>query len=148
MSGSTQQGQAFVEYIVVVVFGILVLGAMAGGTRPAACNASGAGDTDSGTLTEWVGCLGDVLQRNYEGYSYAISMSEYPDHDNGTWYTEMLQAQGVDPERIDYLSDDPTDIITELFDEYVSPNVPGLGGLDLGAFLGSLSIGDFLPSIF
>jgi len=140
----SQRGQAFVEYIVVVIFGILVMGALAGGTRPAACDAAGAGDTGAGTLTEWVGCLTDVVRRNYDGYSYAISMSDYPDTDSGIRYEELLVAQGVPQERIDYLVDDPTDIIEELFNEYVGPNVPGLGGIDLASVLGSLGIGEFL----
>ncbi len=56
-----QQGQSMVEYTIVLVFGVMVLTTGPGG------------DVTKDLL--------DVIKSNFEGYSYAVSLSEYPDHD-------------------------------------------------------------------
>lgn len=106
-----QRGQAMVEYIIVVSFGVLVLVA---------------GD-------DVILRLRDVIRNNYDGYSYAVSLSEYPDAGNSLEYRAMLEDQGVPEETIDYLTDDPTDMVNELLDEYLFSSVPGLEGFDFGA---------------
>jgi hypothetical protein len=56
-----QAGQSMVEYTVVLVFGVLVLTTGPGG--------------------DVIINLLDVLNDNYRGYSYTISLSDPPDHD-------------------------------------------------------------------
>ncbi len=74
-----------VEYTVVLVFGVLVFT-----TGPGA-----------NVLTD----LYNVMQSNYQGYSYAVSVSDYPDHDN---LAEFL----LDTEVADKLN--PTTLIPQL----------------------------------
>lgn len=116
--GTRQSGQAMVEYVIVVAFGVLLI--------------VGVGAED-GPLSAVVGDAVDAVKSNYEGYSFAVSMSDYPDVDSSIEYREMLEAQGVPEERIDYLVDDPTDLVNDLVNEYVMTNLPGLGEFDFGS---------------
>ena len=102
-----QTGQSMVEYTIVLVFGVMVLT-----TGPA-------GDVLLDLLA--------MLNNKYQGYSYAISMSDLPQHDSindylatqyditpGDIVTEItdfldLPALGTFPE--DLLPDSPADII-------------------------------------
>jgi hypothetical protein len=73
-----QSGQSMVEYTVVLVFGVLVFT-----TGPGA-----------NVLTD----LYNVMQSNYRGYSYALSVSEYPDHDSlGAFLLDSSIADKLDP---------------------------------------------------
>lgn len=62
-----QSGQAMVEYMVVVVFGVMVLTIGPGGD----------------VLLDLLAAMND----NYQGYSYAASLSTLPDYDNLAEYT-------------------------------------------------------------
>lgn len=110
-AGRPARGQAFVEYVVVVTFGILVLV----------------------TNDQVIWGLRDAIRNNYDGYSYAVSLSEYPDADNGVGYRNMLEAQGAPDEMVDYLADDPLDMVEFLINEYLLSSLPGLGEFDFGA---------------
>jgi len=68
-----QSGQSMVEYAVVLSFGVLVL-------------ISG----EDIFIT-----IRDVLRDNYQGYSYSISLSEQPVHDNLAEY--LIDADIIDP---------------------------------------------------
>tara|TARA_R110002072_G_scaffold32211_5_gene98613 strand:+ start:6036 stop:6389 length:354 start_codon:yes stop_codon:yes gene_type:complete len=63
---NVQAGQGMVEYIVVLVFGVMVLTVGPGGD----------------ILLDFLGVLND----NYQGYSYSASLSTLPDHDNFALY--------------------------------------------------------------
>ncbi len=82
---SRQTGQSMVEYTVVLVFGVLVFT-----TGPGA-----------NVLTD----LYNVMQDNYKGYSYAVSLSEYPDHDS-------LGDYLLDPEVLE--KRDPTTVVDQI----------------------------------
>jgi len=107
-----QRGQAMVEYTVVVAFGILVL------------------ITGDDVMTY----LRDVIRDNYDGYSFAVSLSEYPDTDSSIEFRTFLEDQEVPDEYIDYLVDDQTDFFNDLINEYLVPQLPGIGEIDLNAF--------------
>ena len=83
-------GQAMVEYMVILSFGILLL--MGPG-----------GDV----LVE----LEHVFKNNYRGYTYALSMSPLPDFGNGQELRDHIADLGLDPElddeTIDRLAVDP-----------------------------------------
>ena len=125
VTGLRQTGQAAVEYTVVTIvmlFGIL---AIYGEPDP---NQQGKGVFDR---------TREVIQSNYEGYSFAVSLAEYPDIEASNDYEDFLVARSVPDEYADYLSEDPLDYLTFIVQEYLLPNLPGLGDLDLGALLGS-----------
>jgi len=65
-----QAGQAMTEYTVVLFFGVMTL--------------------SSGYLGDALGALTEVVKKNYEGYSFAISLSEPPDYDNDIVYRTKL----------------------------------------------------------
>ena len=70
----TQTGQGMVEYIVVLVFGVMVLTVGPGGD----------------VLLDFLGVLND----NYQGYSYSASLSTLPDYDNLALYaTDALDIE-------------------------------------------------------
>ena len=69
-----QKGQAMAEYIVVLAFGVMVLTMGPGGD----------------ILLDLLGVMND----NYQGYSYATSLSTIPDHDNLGEY--LLEANAED----------------------------------------------------
>jgi hypothetical protein len=94
----SQAGQAMVEYTIVLVFGVMVLTTGPGG--------------------DVIKALLDAYKKNYNGYTYGLSVSEIPDHDS----------------LYDYLNDpklpykdkvDPAVLIAKLqtFGEF--PTVPG-----------------------
>ncbi len=73
-----QRGQSMVEYTLVLVFGVLVL--------------------TSGPGQGAIGALMNVIQMNYQGYSYAVSLSEIPDHDSlGAYLTDTGVVDPIDP---------------------------------------------------
>lgn len=69
-----QQGQAMAEYVVVLMFGVMVLTMGPGGD----------------ILLDLLAVLND----NYQGYSYAASLSDMPQYDNLGEY--ILDANGED----------------------------------------------------
>ncbi len=80
-----QQGQGMVEFIVVLVFGVMVLTIGPGGD----------------VLLDLLAMLND----KYQGYSYAVSLSELPSHDS-------LGAYLIDNDVVDPI--DPNDLVNEI----------------------------------
>lgn len=71
----TQTGQGMVEYIIVLVFGVMILTVGPGGD----------------VLLDFLAVLND----NYQGYSYSASLSTLPDHDNLALYAiDTLDMEG------------------------------------------------------
>lgn len=70
-----QRGQGMVEYVVVLVFGVMVMTVGPGGD----------------VLLDLLGVMND----KYQGYSYATSLSTLPDHDNLADY--MIDSGIIDP---------------------------------------------------
>lgn len=100
--GSRQRGQGMVEYVVVLVFGVMVMTVGPGGD----------------VLLDLLGVMND----KYQGYSYATSLSTLPDHDN---LADYLIDAGI----IDKI--EPSDLVTAL-DEYTSFPTLDVPDLDMG----------------
>ena len=101
-----QCGQGMVEFIVVLVFGVMVMTIGPGGD----------------VLLDLLGIMND----KYQGYSYATSLSTLPDHDNLAAY--LIDADIIDPI-------DPNELVNEIrsytsfptlesFSEDLLPNSP------------------------
>ena len=117
-----QKGQAMIEYTVVTVFGILVL-------------TTGPG---RGVIED----LENAVRNNYDGFSYAVSLSDYPDKEDYIELVEMYNDQGMPSERREYLTDNPNDLIREL-GSFALNSIPGVTeGLDMASGIG-LSLDDF-----
>jgi len=111
-----QKGQAMIEYTVVSVFGILVL-------------TTGPGRNVILDLT-------NAIRNNYDGYSYAVSLSDYPDKENYLDLISMYNDQGMPSERREYLTDNPNDMVRELAG-YALTSIPGVTqGLDMADSIG------------
>lgn len=111
-----------VEYTVVSVFGILVLTTGPGGD----------------VIIE----LTNAIRDNYKGYSYAVSLSDYPDKEDPTELIALYNAQGMPAEQRDYLVDYPKDMINDIMD-YSMSGFPSISdGLALFDEIG-LGIEDF-----
>ena len=74
-----QTGQAMVEYVVVLVFGVMVLTIGPGGD----------------VILDLLGVMND----NHQGYSYATSLSTLPDYDNLADY--VLDGYGEDIDTVE-----------------------------------------------
>ena len=119
-----QKGQAMIEYTVVSVFGILVL--------------------TTGPGRDVILDLTNAVRDNYDGYSYAVSLSDYPDKENYIELISMYNDQGMPSERREYLTDNPNDMIRELAG-YALTSIPGVTqGLDMADSIG-LDPMDFCP---
>ena len=111
-----QKGQAMIEYTVVSVFGILVL--------------------TTGPGRDVILDLTNAIRDNYDGYSYAVSLSDYPDKENYVELISMYNDQGMPSERREYLTDNPNDMIRELAG-YALTSIPGVTqGLDMADSIG------------
>lgn len=117
-----QKGQAMIEYTIVSVFGILVL--------------------TTGPGRDVILDLTNAIRDNYDGYSYAVSLSDYPDKEVRQVLEDMYVGQLLPADRIEYLADDPVDLVSELtgFDFNNIPDVDQ--GLDLVNNVG-LGLDDF-----
>ena len=80
-----QFGQSMVEYTVVIAFGILTL------------------STD--LVQDEVDLLMATIHQNYAGYSFALSISDYPDYDSASEYWGELDAKEVNDDMKDVLTD-------------------------------------------
>ncbi len=117
-----QKGQAMIEYTIVAVFGILVL--------------------TTGPGSGVIGDLEDAVRNNYDGFSYAVSLSDYPDKEDLDALKDMYDEQGMPSDQRDYLADDPVDLVSELTGFDLN-NIPDVGqGLDLVNNVG-LGLDDF-----
>ena len=85
ISRRKQFGQSMVEYTVVIAFGILTL------------------NTD--LVQDEVDRLMATIHQNYEGYSFAISISDYPDDITASDYWSRLDGQTVNDDMKDVLTD-------------------------------------------
>jgi len=85
LSMRRQLGQSMVEYTVVIMFGILTL--------------------SSSPMRDAVATLMDSIRQNYEGYSFALSLSDYPDSDTAQNYWDMLDNQSVNDDMKHVLTD-------------------------------------------
>jgi len=74
-----QKGQGMVEFTIVLVFGVMVMSIGPGGD----------------VLLDLLGVIND----KYQGYSYAASLSDLPEHDNLAAYV-IAEANGVDPNNL------------------------------------------------
>ena len=86
-----QLGQSMTEYTVVLVFGVMVL-------------TTGPGGDVMQTLLA-------ALKKNYEGYTFGISMSETPDYESADEYALALESYGVEDEEIERLAVDTADML-------------------------------------
>ena len=91
-----QTGQSIVEYTVVSVFGILVLMTGSGGN----------------VIIE----LTNAVRSNYDAFSYAVSLSDYPDKENYIELISMYNDQDMPSEQREYLTDNPNQLIENLKD--------------------------------
>ncbi len=89
-----QTGQAMVEYTVVTVFGVLVLTTGPGG--------------------DYILKLTNAVRANYDAYSYAVSLSDYPDKENYIELIAMYNDQGMPSYQREYLTDSPAQLIEDL----------------------------------
>jgi len=92
-----QFGQSMVEYTVVVAFGVLTL------------------STD--LVQDEIDVLMATIHQNYAGYSFALSISDYPDYDSASEYWGELDAKEVNDDMKDVLTDK-----TKLFSNRNSAN--------------------------
>ena len=114
-----QTGQSIVEYTVVSVFGILVL-------------MTGPGKN---TIIE----LTNAVRSNYDAYSYAVSLSDYPDKENYIELISMYNDQGMPSEQREYLTDNPNQLIENLKDLALASLPPEIN--DAVTFASSFDIG-------
>ncbi len=117
-----QKGQSMVEYTVVTVFGILVLTTGPGG--------------------DIIIDLTNAIRNNFDGYTYAVSLSDYPDKESPADLVALYSSQGMPPEQIAYLVDVPTDLINDILNYNIGSFPSIQEGLDLLNNVG-LSPGDF-----
>jgi hypothetical protein len=111
-----------VEYTVVTVFGILVL-------------TTGPGGNVVMDLTR-------AIRNNYDGYSYAVSLADYPDKEDPISLISLYNSQGMPIDQVKYLADYPEDLINDML-SYNIGNFPSVqDGLDLLDDVG-LGVDDF-----
>lgn len=84
----TQRGQAMTEYVIVTFFGLIFF---------------------FGPGLDILEELANVIRRNYEAYSYAVSVSPLPDYPTGGEMETALQDAGIDAATIAQLSVDPAE---------------------------------------
>ena len=119
-----QLGQAMIEYTVVSVFGILVL-------------TTGPG---RGVIED----LENAVRNNYDGFSYAVSLSDYPDKEDYFKLRTMYEEQGMPSDQLEYLTDNPNDLILML-GSFALNSIPGVSeGLDMTEGIG-INFEDFCP---
>ncbi len=121
---AAQSGQAMTEYVIVTFFGLIIF---------------------FGPGLDVLEELANVMRRNHEGYSYAISMSPLPDYPTGPLMVTALQDEGIDAATISKLSVDP---VEQAIDEQMQQFTDLKGQLDeaLSGFT-DVSIDDILDSI-
>ena len=116
-----------IEYCIVVTFGVLTL--------------------TTGPMRDAIFDLVDVIEDNFQGYSYAVSLSDYPDHTNSADLEAYLVSRGVPDEQAAHLAQNPFDLMAHL-EDFVSANVPDFQeGLDEIEDATGLSPSDFLEGI-
>jgi hypothetical protein len=124
MNIKSQRGQSMVEYVVVVFFSVLLLAAPlydpgdpdADDTFKNFDYATGQG----GKRLNAVQAAEAVIKDNYRGYSYAMSLSEYPD------YLPLQEQQQALNDINDQLNDlnDLKDDAADFVDNNLPPSLP------------------------
>ncbi len=117
-----QLGQSMVEYTVVSVFGILVLTTGPGG--------------------DVIVDLTNAIRNNYNGYTYAVSLSDYPDKEDPAEVVSLYNSQGMPAEQVAYLVDVPADLIHDILNFNISSFPSVQEGLDFLDDVG-LGVSDF-----
>lgn len=117
-----QRGQSIVEYTVVSVFGILVLTTGPGGNV--------------------VVDLTNAVRNNFNGYAYAVSLSDYPDKEDPISLISLYNSQGMPIDQVKYLVDYPEDLVNEILNYNISSFPSVQEGLDFLDSVG-LSASDF-----
>ena len=114
----SQRGQAMTEYTVILAFGLMVL---------------------LGPGIDVLKEMANVMRRNYEGYSYAISLSPLPDYGTGVDMRTAMVADEIDQATIDQLGVDPLEdeMLEQLaaytdFKEQLSDTVEEYTDIDIG----------------
>ncbi|MGR8946941.1 MAG: hypothetical protein ACU84Q_02775 [Gammaproteobacteria bacterium] len=114
----SQYGQAMTEYTVILAFGLMVL---------------------LGPGIDVLKEMANVLRRNYEGYSYAISLSPLPDYGSGVDMRDAMVSDEIDQATIDQLGVDPLEdeMLEKLaaytdFKEQLSDTVEDYTDIDIG----------------
>ena len=106
----SQTGQSIVEYT--VISSILVLALLV---------------VDGDIIVK----LNNAIKQNYDGYSYAVSLSDYPDKKKISDLIDMYDGQNMPQEQRDYLTDDTAELVEDL-KNFSLTSFPGLSeGLDL-----------------
>ena len=117
-----QRGQSMVEYTVIATFGILFM--------------------TSGPMRPIIEDLADTIRSNFDGYTYAVSISEYPDKEDPITLISHYNSQGMPIEQVQYLVDYPEDMINDIL-SYNTGSFPSVqDGLDLLDEVG-LGVDDF-----
>lgn len=93
ISRRQQFGQSMVEYTIVIAFGILTL------------------HTD--LARDFVDGLMATIHQNYKGYSFALSLSDYPDYADVDLYWNGLVTQNV--------NEDMRHVLTDKFKKGIGP---------------------------
>lgn len=117
-----QRGQSMVEYTVIAAFGILFMTA--------------------GPLRPIIEDLADAMRSNYDGFSYAVSLSDIPDKEDPVSLISMYNDQGMPIEQVKYLVDYPEDMINDILNYNVGSYPSLQDGLDLLDEIG-LGVDDF-----
>ena len=113
----SQTGQSIVEYT--VISSILVLALLV---------------VDGDIIVK----LNNAIKQNYDGYSYAVSLSDYPDKKEISKLIIMYNDQLMPAEQITYLTDDTGQLVNDL-KNFSLTSFPGVSeGLD---FLDDIGLG-------
>ncbi len=113
----SQTGQSIVEYT--VISSILVLALLV---------------VDGDIIVK----LNNAIKQNYDGYSYAVSLSDYPDKKEISKLIIMYNDQLMPAEQITYLTDDTGQLVNDL-KNFSLTSFPGVSeGLD---FLDDMGLG-------
>ena len=113
-----QAGQSMIEYTIVVGLGVMALtAAMSSGGSEQGSNFP---DTYSAKEALW-----QRMRDHYTGYSFAISLTEYPDANTLTDLDALYVAQGIPDDLREYMNDYPDQFISAL-GNFANTSIPGL----------------------
>lgn len=103
-----QTGQSMVEYTIVLVALTMALLAVNDGSN-----------NGDGNIYQ----LQQAIVEKFRGYSYAVSLSEYPESDNLTDIADYYDSMGKHPELAKQLREGDAKV-TEIIDNYVDVTAP------------------------
>lgn len=111
-----------VEYTVIAAFGILFM--------------------TSGPMRPVIEDLADAMRNNFDGFTYAVSLSDIPDKEDPITLISMYNDQGMPIEQVKYLVDYPEDLINDILGYNIGSFPSIQDGLDLLDEVG-LGVDDF-----